>query len=104
MLSVCALSSDGHAQDIPGGKDIRLLPVAVESADCADVHAVSAIARATATPETPPIRPGRPGRRRPRPLYGHGLIIAFPIAPMLVSIDASPPAGNDGRSREISVI
>jgi hypothetical protein len=59
VLFVAALSSIGHAQDIPGrDADVPLSATAeaeAEADDCADVHADSAIARATATPRTDPM-------------------------------------------------
>jgi len=87
-LSVCALSTSGHAQDIPGRITVRLPPAAAVLDGCADVHAAGAIARPTATPMTPATRPGR---RRPPPRHDHGLAIAFPADPMLAIIDASLP-------------
>lgn len=94
MLSVCALSSVGHAQDIPGRERTARLPTAAAELDgCADVHADTAIAAAAATPKTPATRPGR---RRPRPKHDHGLAIAVPSDLMLASIDTSLSAGNSG--------
>jgi hypothetical protein len=58
VLFVAALSSIGHAQDIPGrDAGVPLSATAAEAAvdDCADVHADSAIARATAPPRTDPM-------------------------------------------------
>jgi hypothetical protein len=59
-LSVCALNSVGHAQDIADGEAGRLTPEAAELDGDADVHAASASARPAATPVTPATRPGLP--------------------------------------------
>lgn len=99
VFSVCAVSSVGHVQDIPGRETTgRPLPAAAELDagvaeldGCADVHAEIAVAKATAAPKTPA---ARPGHRCPRQRHGHGLAIAFPADPMLASIDTSLPAGN----------
>jgi hypothetical protein len=93
VLSACALSLSGHAQDIPGRTAGWLPPAAAEVDGCAGVHAASATARPTATPVTPATRPGR---CRTRPRHDHGLAIAFPTDRMLADIDASLPAANRG--------
>ena len=81
-LSVCALSSVGHAHDIPGREITARLPAAAAELDGGpDVHADSAITMANATPRTP---------------HDRGLAVTFPADPMLAVIDASLPAGNGG--------
>jgi len=74
VLSVCALSSVGHPQDIPGRTAGWLPPAAADPDDRADEHAGSVIARPSAIPKA----------------------IAFRADPMLVITDTSPPAANGG--------
>ena len=82
-MSVCALSSVGHAQDIPGTEITgRLVAAAADPDDCAGEHAGSAIARATATPKTI--------------AFPAAFRAPFPDDLTLVIADTSLPAANGG--------
>ena len=94
-LSICAPSSVGHAQGIPGKETGRLPPTAAEPDGCADVHADTAdtaITRAAAAPATAATRAGV----GPRPRHDRGPAIGFPADPALAHIGTSMPAGNGG--------